>query len=114
MVNGWPLLAKKMIDTPEFEAVSRFRQLNMKNLLYFQVELADLEEELTKSEQNDNKSGEEYCKYADRLVLCQLETDSSRRTQWDLVIKIRNLLKEYSKVYKYNPDGRVLMVPPLL
>jgi hypothetical protein len=89
---GWPLLAKLMVRHQHFEAFSRFRDLNVKNLLYYQVELEMIRHELEKQERSDRGeiSTGEYAKYAQDLI-------GTATDQWDLVRKLRDCLKEYSK-----------------
>jgi len=103
-------------ETPEFEAFSRFRELNVKNLLYYQVELAYLERKLKTFEEIDSvKRGqpeEEYAKWADKLIKCQEESSGPKNhKQWKVVLKIRNVLKEYSKPYRCDLGVRVLTTP---
>src|SRR5215469_422462 len=115
-VPGWPALAKLISETPEFEAFSRFRELNVKTLLYYQVELAYLERKLKTFEEADSvKRGqpeEEYAKWADKLIKCQEESSGPKNhKQWKVVLKIRNVLKEYSKPYRCDLGVRVLTTP---
>ncbi len=95
--NGWPLLAKVMEQNPELEAFSRFRELNIKNLLYYQVELASIKEDLEEQEKWDRsqcspRSNEDYSMYADNMI----QDDSA---QWKLVLKLRRCIREYSKPF---------------
>lgn len=96
-LSGWPRIAKLMVDKPGWESYSRFRELNVKNLLYYQVELSVLSAELTKIENEDrNKKGdvaEMFARNAELLI----EADQE---QWKIVLKIRRLLKQYSKLYR--------------
>ncbi|KAF1962753.1 hypothetical protein CC80DRAFT_541911 [Byssothecium circinans] len=52
-VDGWPKLAQVMAKTPDFAAFPRFRELNVKSLLYYQVQLTVLQKELWKRECED-------------------------------------------------------------
>ncbi len=54
--TGWPALAQVMARAHNFESFPRFRELNVKNLLYYQVEIATQEEELKRIEMLDSKS----------------------------------------------------------
>jgi hypothetical protein len=100
---GWPRVAKLMADTPDIESFSRFREMNVKNLLYYQVELTVLGDELTNMELKDwRKRGMsqvgEFAKYADSLVDSKIDLSNAKdHRQWDLVLKMRERLKEYSK-----------------
>jgi hypothetical protein len=98
---GWPYVAGYMATTPEFQTFSRFRELNVKNLLYYQVEITQLSEKLQKQELRDWKkkgmSGvEKYAKFAEELFLSK---DTQDNKQWRLIVDIRERLKEYSKLY---------------
>jgi hypothetical protein len=101
-----------MTAQPDFEAFPRFRDLNVKNLLYFQVELDDLRDQLMKREKEDwskwRTSGNEarnFAKHADSLIDTQYGTNPKDRKQWELVLKIRERLNEYSKISgSYNAD----------
>jgi hypothetical protein len=53
--EGWPLLARLMEKNPEFEGFTRFRELNVKNLLYYQVELDYVSNLLRREELRDRK-----------------------------------------------------------
>lgn len=118
-VPGWPCIAKLMAVRPEFEAYSRFRELNVKNLLYYQVELTELREELKKLELDDWRKRElsdagKFAKYADYLIASPTLESPKDRKQWKVVVKIRKLLKQYSKLDRSDRDRRALTVPPNL
>lgn len=75
----------------------------MKNLLYYQVEITQLSKKLEKQELKDWKKraipgsdAGEYAKYADMLFL---RKDTQDNKQLDLIVDIRERLKEYSKLY---------------
>jgi mannose-6-phosphate isomerase class I len=102
VVSGWPKLARLMIATPEFESFCRFRELNVKTLLYYQVELAQLEQKLKKVEKRDSgrRDSDEgkYAKFAVNMIpRNDNPNDSATPKQWRLIKKIRKVLKEYSK-----------------
>jgi hypothetical protein len=84
---GWPHLADKMAKVPEYAAFPRFRQLNVKNLLYYQVQLKSLEKKILKQEEEESLNLERY----DHLVE---EIDEEYHK---LLIELRILLREYSK-----------------
>ncbi|KAK4650957.1 hypothetical protein QC762_701100 [Podospora pseudocomata] len=54
--EGWLDLARLMTKTPDFVAFSRFHDLHIKNLLYYQVELSVLREQLKDLEELDRDS----------------------------------------------------------
>lgn len=108
-VGGWPIVAELMAEVPEYATFSRFRELNIKNILYYQVELDLLRRKLKKIELKDQKKryspGNEkyYSKRAEELIWSQeLAPGSGERKQWDLVINIRECLRDYSNTHKYN------------
>jgi len=87
---GWPHLAQLMAEIPEFAAFPRFKDLNTKNLLYYQAELKNLREQLHDQE---HTSPEKYAQRADVLMKHE-ETE-----HYKLIIKLRTLLAEYSKLH---------------
>ena len=98
-VEGWPLLARLMTARPYFEAFSRFEELNVKNLLYYQVELAAIQYALEQAEIEDLTTPAEYETDIRESQLHKspegmIDTDSR---QWAKVVKLRTCLREYSK-----------------
>lgn len=97
-VEGWPLLAKLMANEADFEAFSRYEELNVKNLLYYQVELASIKLRLERREKSDRGATSgvdeeaDFHIFADRLV-------NSESDQWDEVLKLRTALDGYSTSY---------------
>lgn len=104
--KGWPSLARQMAKKPHLESFCRFRELNVKNLLYYQVEIAEMEAELRKVERKDaGKCGQKEGTYATdpkKMLLLNPEdrrhSSPEERKQHDLVLKIRKCLREYSKM----------------
>ncbi|CAN9389878.1 unnamed protein product [Alternaria alternata] len=96
-VTGYPKLAAKIAVQPEAAIYRRFGALNAQNLLYFQAELADLEERLGEQQALDNNATtgrkSEYAKNWFSLQDSEVDGDTE---QLDLVLKIRETLKEYS------------------
>jgi hypothetical protein len=93
--RGYPKIARKMAEFSDFATFRRFRTLNMKNLLYFQAELASMELELHQAEIADNRLGgvEKRKGLIDWKWL-----PKSNKSQWKTVTDIRKVLKEYSKL----------------
>jgi hypothetical protein len=87
-----------MAKTPDFAAFPRFRDLNIKSLLYYQVQLEQLRKELQEQESKDAASdpddepGPEL--YAERAVDMVSDEDS---TQFKIIEKMREVLKKYSE-----------------
>lgn len=92
-VEGWPQLAQLMADQPEFAAFPRFRDLNVKSLLYYQVELTSLRKRLHRLEHADkaHARNKKYSLYADTLV-----NEANPSEQLETMRSIRMVLKEYS------------------
>ncbi len=99
--TGWPALAQVMARAHNFESFPRFRELNVKNLLYYQVEIATQEEELKRIEMLDSKSEKRprrnYAKLADSMLFPADDASPEDRQQREVVLNIRRLLKEYSE-----------------
>src|SRR3954463_13580909 len=53
-VEGWPKVAAFMAETPDFTSFGRFRDLNIKSLLYYQAELNRFRLKLHETEWRDN------------------------------------------------------------
>jgi hypothetical protein len=98
---GWPKLAQELAQTPSFEAFPRFRELNVKSLLYYQVELSALEQKLQKIELDDHNHTGRRNRYAasaqQMLFPAESTTDPKATEQRQVLQEIRRLLKEYSK-----------------
>jgi len=99
-VHGWPELAKLISHHPGFEAFQAFRDLNVKSLLYYQAELADLRKDLHKVEWEDHRRGvdraEGLCRRVDWLLLSEFDKNKQAQEQMRLMRRIREVLKEYS------------------
>ncbi|KAI3316516.1 hypothetical protein HD806DRAFT_517345 [Xylariaceae sp. AK1471] len=105
--EGWDLLAQVMVQRPDFQAFSRFQDLNVKNLLYYQIELETLREDLKEGVQRDwRKLGPDSVKYADRLVI-----NKSSSAQWKQIEKLRRLLREYNEALVLYSQISALPVP---
>ncbi|CZR59927.1 uncharacterized protein PAC_09822 [Phialocephala subalpina] len=101
-VHGWPSLSQLMANTPDFAAFARFRDLNVKSLLYYQAELTDLRTKLHRLEWNDHRHG--HFKNAsrltariDKIILTEGSDDGREQRQWRLVKRMRTVLKEYNE-----------------
>ncbi|KAL1600683.1 hypothetical protein SLS60_007071 [Paraconiothyrium brasiliense] len=95
-VEGWPQLAQFMADTPDFAAFPRFRDLNVKSLLYYQAELNSLRKKLQELEHADKAAQDprkkRYSLYADLLVNTKNPPEQFRTMR-----RIRMVLKEYNE-----------------
>jgi hypothetical protein len=86
--HGWPLLAEVMSEVPEYAAFRRFRDLNAKNLLYYQVQLANLREEILKEE--------DQVPLHDDLQRYGVLAEKANTRYHKLMLELRQLLREYS------------------
>ena len=98
--EGWPLLARLMDKNPEFEAFARFRELNVKNLLYYQVELDYVSDLLRREELRDRKQAHmdakrEFSKCP--LKMIKKFEDDGKCKQWEYVLRMRRCLHEYNE-----------------
>ncbi|ORY09025.1 hypothetical protein BCR34DRAFT_603173 [Clohesyomyces aquaticus] len=89
-LQGWPQLALLMSKTPDLAAFPRFRDLNVKSLLYYQCQLTILREKLQELEKSDAREGKDWAQYADDLV-------ESGSAQFQTMEEIRKVLKKYNK-----------------
>lgn len=98
-LGGYPKLANLITEYPDFEAFQSFKDLNIKSLLYYQAELAELREDLHRLEWRDFRTERcdpraKYCIRADNLLK---GGDPEKGKQKELLKKIRKVLKKYSK-----------------
>lgn len=95
-IGGYPKLATHMGMFPELAVFKKFGDISARNLLYLQAELLLLHDELLKIERFDAKSkGRLYAKnFHELLKMREVKED---REQWELILKLREKLKEYGK-----------------
>jgi hypothetical protein len=85
---------------PEEAIFRRFGALNAHNLLLLQAELISLEAELKRCSDEDAASGHDYRKFYRRdweTLSKSHEHEGSSTAQLDVIMKIRDKLKEYSQ-----------------
>ena len=98
VVIGYPRLATTIEAQPENSIYRRFGALNAQNLLYLQAELQWLEIELREQQVLDNQDTQgNGHKYATNWYWLKESEGTSNENQFRLVLKIRAVLKEYSK-----------------
>ncbi|KAI9763624.1 MAG: hypothetical protein M1839_006372 [Geoglossum umbratile] len=100
-MDGYDKFAALVGDHDEMSIFRRFSMLNAKNLLYFQAELVNLEDELEKIVRED-KASKDPEKQLFPYSLWHLKDslrslDGRCHTQWLKVLEIRQILKEYSQ-----------------
>ena len=110
IIDGYPKLAEHMGSTPEVSIFRRFEALNRQNLLYLQAELTALERELRnlEAESATCDAADPRSQYSrDWEWMNITDEKSNMNPQWRLFLRIRAILKEYSKQLIYRPcEGR--------
>jgi hypothetical protein len=110
-MGTYSALSRLMSDHPEALIIRSFSELQIRSLLYYQAELAELEAELEEIEREDCASSDAVRKNFSSHWKSLTATGSSSltlgdeaasqdvgsRQQWKLVLRIRDALKEYSK-----------------
>ncbi|KAF2464168.1 uncharacterized protein BDR25DRAFT_243221 [Lindgomyces ingoldianus] len=89
-IEGWPRLASLMAQNQDFAAFPRFKELNVKSLLYYQCQLARFKKKLLDLEWEDAPREENFPMFADELVISDSE-------QFKTVKEMRVVLKEYNE-----------------
>jgi hypothetical protein len=95
-IEGYPQIAELMSNHRELAILRKFNNLSMLNLLHMQAELMHLEEKYYQLSQNDEKHSTRAYRSRDWWSLTQLDCEGNRE-QWELVLEIREKLKEYRK-----------------
>ncbi|KAH8722341.1 hypothetical protein GQ44DRAFT_741716 [Phaeosphaeriaceae sp. PMI808] len=119
IVKGYPKLAAKFEVLPEVAIFRRFGALNAQNLLYYQAELASLEIKLREQQVHDSndREGKGECYATNWHWLKHSKTDSDGR-QLNLIMQIRELLKQYSKqdapFHKYLTNKAIIQQATIL
>lgn len=85
--RGWSHLAQVMSEVPEFAAFSRFREFNIKNLLYLQAELDLLQQHIVLHEEESTLNLKSYQHLIENADSCYHHS----------MMKSRSLLREYSR-----------------
>jgi hypothetical protein len=99
--NGYTNLASLMGQHPEVAFLRRFGTLNMQTLLYLQAELVSLELKLKRCSNADKDSGHIERTIYDRdwQTLSESARGGGHSEQWETILSIRRVLKEYSESY---------------
>lgn len=96
-VEGYDKLAAMMGLDQGLAIFRRFANLNAKNLLYLQAEIANLEAELNSMISDDkDPSDPNKAEFPFYLMALKHFDGGGSVTQWDKILEIRGLLKEYS------------------
>lgn len=104
VLEGYPGLAEHLGKHPDFASFRRFGALGARNLLYYQAELLELEENLRDIELRDktdclnNRTGDRAATWY--WLGGKGRRDLGNEDQYNLVCRLRVLLQQYSS---YSP-----------
>jgi hypothetical protein len=108
-MGSYPKLSRYISQWPDVAMFRRFSALNAENLLFLQAEISHLEVELRDLRDEENKKQDVKGMTApvqrNWLELSQPNEDGEYCEQWELILKIREKLKEYSKLTCYLMPG---------
>lgn len=103
--DGHQKLAEMMNNFPTYAVFRTFGTLNAINILYYQAELCQLENKLRLAAECDRADSDpirrQYFKCFDHLSEGKTEHGnlaSSDNEQWRTILRIREVLKQYSKM----------------
>jgi Family of unknown function (DUF6594) len=96
LIEGYPQIVELMSNHGELAILRKFDNLSMLNLLHMQAELMHLEEKYYQLSQHDEKRSTRAYRSRDWWSLTQPDCEG-KREQWDLLLEIREKLKEYRK-----------------
>ncbi|KAL9111906.1 MAG: hypothetical protein Q9227_003756 [Pyrenula ochraceoflavens] len=114
LICGYPRLAWKMGTDPSIAMIRKFTALNNESLLYFQAELVKLEKDLREIQRkNHTPTGNEEPEVdprcsADWQWLGIIEPECE---QWQTVLEIRRVLKDYNKALLQQVQLNALQAP---
>jgi len=86
-----------MAERPTLQSFSRFHEANMKNLLYYQVQIAKLERELKEQEWDDLKVTAQMEKPEQQACFAEIMVGEPSSQQWKLVLELRKCLHQYNR-----------------
>src|SRR6187549_1354832 len=96
-LQGYPSFAEFIASDRDKSTVvfRRFDRLSSRNLLYLQSELSELEAQLDALDERDRKGGTEVKQFARNWE--EARKNGGEKERVELVVKIREKLKEYSQ-----------------
>ncbi|KAH8590888.1 hypothetical protein B0O99DRAFT_675689 [Bisporella sp. PMI_857] len=94
-MEGYTAVAQFMGTHDEMAIVRRFKELNMRDILYMQAEILHLKEELREQEIAAEEKPEKDYSAKDWWSLAHAE-DEEGRSRWSTVLKIRQKLEQYN------------------
>ncbi|MCJ1389396.1 hypothetical protein MMC18_002253 [Xylographa bjoerkii] len=95
-IDGYPKLAEFLGRYKGFAIFRRFASLNARNLLYLQVEILELEEELNKLEEAHSMHDDLRNVLFNWEALKLSEEGTTGKLQYDIIMELRVRLKEYN------------------
>lgn len=100
-LEGYDKLATLLSSDPGLQYFRRFATLNTKNLLYYQAQIANLEDELNDIIAEDKSLGDRYegkknYPFSVYYLEQSLRDGSCDANQWEKFVEIRELLSKYS------------------
>ena len=95
-MKGYAKIASLMGKHPEVAMVRQFGALNVQNILYLQAELVALEHDFRKLEAANDVQQEGHLSL-DWDALMSADKDDGSDAQWNMALRIRAKLKEYSE-----------------
>lgn len=101
-VCSYPRLAAEMALFTPTAIFRRFGALNARNLLYMQSELTEIEQELLAIEEKDSEDPEDVKQWRSRdyhWIRNYDRAEDQDGTHYELVMNVREKLKEYSKFH---------------
>lgn len=98
-MEGYAKLSSLMATDPEFAIYRKFGALNAQNLLYYQAELIDLEEELQQIAARDRRSQDSEKRLFAENWFELSNAKFPKDVQYKKVLQLRKVLKEYSPQY---------------
>ncbi|KAI0184977.1 hypothetical protein EV127DRAFT_515707 [Xylaria flabelliformis] len=114
--GGYTRLAEYMGQQPQLAIFRRFGTLTNANLLYLQAEITDLEHQLKFVQKQDSQSNDdarqEYFRSWYRLSeSANLDAGSPEREQYELVMKLRELMAQYHQALYFHKESLALRTP---
>ncbi|KAK3652931.1 hypothetical protein LTR56_004879 [Elasticomyces elasticus] len=103
-----------MSEHSESAQVLRFGDINVQNILYLQAEISALRQDLRAAEKqaNDSQSGDPRLFAVDWYTLAHtLDDDGKLNGQWQKVLQLRQLMKEYNEAVLHYHQMSVLPSP---
>ncbi|KAJ8131005.1 hypothetical protein O1611_g2619 [Lasiodiplodia mahajangana] len=98
--GGYTRLAEYMGQQPQLAIFRRFGTLANANLLYLQAEITDLENQLEFTQEQDNQANDDarqkyFQSWYQLSDSASLEAGSPEREQYELIMKLRDLMARY-------------------